>query len=232
MPSGLLCSASVGQAPAGRSFYADRVAVLGVRSEEIVLPFPGGALGQVPPATEFRSTWLSSSLRSLRHRGLSDAYFAALPRDYRAIVQGTVVGTWLSIDVAMAHYLACDALPLSQLEMVQIGREAAGHVHGSTVSTVSRLARGAGVTPWSVLTRLDELWARVWRGGGVCVRKRGPKEARIEVAGWPCVNSTYCRAGLRGVVLGLTEHLCERAYGKELEPAGTRTSVAYLLSWA
>lgn len=209
----------------------NRVPAVPAREGEIVVPFPGASSVRMQPVTAFRSTWLSSSVRSLRARGLADTYFAALPREHHDLVLGTVVGTWLPVHVAMAHYFACDALNLPTLEIVEIGREAAGHVHGSTVATLTRLARGAGVTPWAVLTRLDELWKRIWHGGGVCVRKQGPKEARVEIAGWPCAKSAYCRAGLRGVLLGLTEPLAVRAYAREFALPASRVGMVCDLSW-
>jgi hypothetical protein len=95
-----------------------------------------------------------------------------------------------------------------------------------------RLAKGAGVTPWTVLFRLQELWARIWIGGGVQVAKLGPKEARVEIAGWPCAESSYCRTAMRGVIPAVTDLFCQKSYANELRSFATRTALAYRLSWA
>jgi hypothetical protein len=202
-------------------------------NEEILVPFPGGGRREaVPPAQRFRSTWLSSSLRSLRERNLFDAYLANLPREHHEAILSAVVGVWLPIEVAVAHYDACDALALSSIDTIQIGRDAASRVHGTVLATFVRLAKGAGVTPWTVLLRLQELWERIWLGGGVKVVKLGPKEARIEIAGWPCARSTYCRVAMRGVIPAVTDLFCQKSYANEIAQLTTRTSLAYLISWA
>jgi hypothetical protein len=200
--------------------------------EEILVPFPGGKRDKVPRVERFRSTWLSSSLRSLRERQLFDVYLKRLPPEYHEVVRTSVVGVWLPVEVALAHYAACDTLGFTTVEMIQIGREATSYVHGAVLATFVRLARGAGVTPWTVLVRLQELWGRIWLGGGVQVVKLGPKEARIEIAGWPVAASDYCRTALRGVIPSVTDLFCHKSYANEIARLTTKTSLGYRLSWA
>jgi hypothetical protein len=183
-------------------------------------------------ATQFRSTWLSSSLRSLRERELLDAYLRHLPPRHHEAVLAPVAGLWLPIEVAIAHYDACDALALSSVDVLAIGREATSRVHGTILSTFVRLARDAGITPWTALPRMHELWARIWIGGGVSVAKLGPKEARIEIAGWPCAASPYCRTALRGVLPGIVDLFCTKSYAREVQKLATETTLGYVLSWA
>jgi hypothetical protein len=183
-------------------------------------------------ATQFRSTWLSSSLRSLKERGLVDAYLERLPPDYHEAVLAPVAGVWLPITVAVAHYSACDALSLSTPDVLAIGREATSRVHGTLLSTFVRLARNAGITPWTALPRLQELWSRIWIGGGVCVVKLGPKEARIEIAGWPCAKSTYCRVAMRGVLPGVLDLFCTKSYARDVPKLASDSTLAYVISWA
>ena len=200
--------------------------------EEVLVQFPGGRREHVPPTQRFRSTWLSSSLRSLRERNLLDRYLTILPAQHHEAVLNSIVGVWLPVEVAVAHYSACDALQIGVGEAVTIGREATNRVHGTVLSTFVRLAKGAGVTPWTVLVRLQELWGRIWLGGGVKVVKLGPKEARIEIASWPCAASGYCRAAMRGVIPGVTDLFCQKSYANEITPLTTKSSLGYLLSWA
>jgi len=80
------------------------------------------------------------------------------------VILSNVVRVWLPIDVCRRHYAACDALGLPNADVIQIGRETTNHVHGTVARDVRGLARGAGVTPWTVLVRLHELWERVWQG--------------------------------------------------------------------
>jgi hypothetical protein len=200
--------------------------------DRVLIPFPGGRREKVPATQHFRSTWLCSSLRSIRDRGLYDEYVQNLDPVHREAVESSVVGTWLPIEVAVAHYRACDALMLSVPEMLTIGREATNQVHGTLLGTFVRLAKGAGVTPWTVLGRLDELWRRIWLGGGLEIMQLGPKEARVYIAGWPCAGSGYCRIALRGVIPAVTDLFCTRSYAREINSLRTPDALAYTLSWA
>jgi hypothetical protein len=199
---------------------------------EVILPFPHG-LGRaaVHAATQFRATWLAGSLRAIRERGHFQRYLEHLPPSFHEPILQSVAGTWLPTPVALAHYAACDKLKLPVPELVEIGREVTRQVHGTVLGFIVKVAKGAGVTPWSVLVKLGDLWARVWVGGGVCVVKLGPKEARIEVAGWPCAGTTYCRVAMRGICAALLELFCEKAYANEIPALCTPQTLGYRLSW-
>jgi hypothetical protein len=60
-----------------------------------------------------RSTLLLGSVASLRAAGLFEAYEAVAPAEVLAAVGSSVAGMWIPIDVAVAHYIACDGLGLS-----------------------------------------------------------------------------------------------------------------------
>jgi hypothetical protein len=202
-------------------------------SEEVLIPFRGGALRTtVPIATRFRSTWLSSSVRALRERQLLDRYLALLPREHHDAVLNTVVGVWLPAEVALAHYDACDKLALSVHELVAIGAEVGKHAQGIVFSTAINLAKGAGVTPWAILPQFMAIWYRTWIGGGVALYRVGPKDARIEIGGWTCSRATYCRVAMRGVLQGLTELFCERAYVRDIPALCTPLTLGYRIAWA
>src|SRR5437870_4214684 len=95
-----------------------------IGAEEVFLPFPADR-SAVRPATHFRSTWLASSMRTLREHGLLERYLAVLPRELHAEVLQPIVGVWLPITLAIAHYTACDALDLTPSELIAVGNEAA-----------------------------------------------------------------------------------------------------------
>ena len=206
---------------------------MGVSSAEAepFLPLPG-ARGAIPMASEFRSTWLTTSVRALKERGHLDGYLAALPTEHHAPVLDSVAGIWLPVKVALAHYEALDSLALPVTEQIDMGLDVTRGVHGTVLGTLVRLATGAGVSPWTAFGNLQRLWERIWVGGAVGVWTLGPKEARLEIVAWPCARVPYCRVGLRGVILGLTELFCKKAYVHDLPRQWTGTSVAYRIQWA
>jgi hypothetical protein len=201
--------------------------------EEVIVPFRGGcARSHVPLTTQFRSTWLSSSLRALRERNLLERYLAFLPAEHHETVLSTVVGVWLPTEVAIAHYAACDKLELPDHELVAIGAEVGEHTQKTVMGVAVSLARGAGVTPWTVLAQLPSVWFRVWIGGGVAVYKTGPKDARIEIGGWPCASARYTRVALRGTIGGLVEMFCQKAFVRDVPRLCTPLTLGYRVSWA
>jgi hypothetical protein len=198
---------------------------------QVFLPFPTSR-DRVRDSTHVRSTWLSSSLIALRERGRFDSYLVALPRQYHAPVLESVAGVWLTMDVAIAHYRACDALGLSPREMREIGLEVTQKVHGTSLALAIRLAKQAGVTPWTILAQLQRLWDRTWQGGGVEIQKQGPKEAIIEVLGWPIASIPYVRQTMPAVALGVCGMFCAKAYVTDVPKLASERSLGMKLQWA
>jgi hypothetical protein len=187
-------------------------------SDEPFVPF-AVPRARVPPATHFRSTWLSSSLNALRERQYFDRYIELVPDYHRATILET-------------HYRACDALGLSKREAWEIGMDVTRKVHGTSLALAFRLAKQAGVTPWSILAQLPRLWERVWQGGGIAVYDAGPKEALLEVIQWRPAAIPYVRHTIPAVVHGVVELFCTKAYVSEVARMMSPTSIGLRLQWA
>jgi hypothetical protein len=197
--------------------------------EELIVPFPCAREKIVPP-THVRSTLVASSLRALRERGLFDSYAVALDAEWKETVLGTVAGLWLPIDAGLAHYRACDTLPLSMLEVVAMGREVGDRIHSTFLGTMIRAAKSAGVTPWAGFPYALKLYERLFNGGACSVGRSGPKDARMEVAGNPMVSVPYFRNAMRGVWQAGVELFCQKSYVTEL--TRSETSYKVKISWA
>jgi len=200
-------------------------------SEEVILPFPApeGSLGE---ATEVRSTLIASSIASLRKHLLYDRYESLLPPEHREIVLSTVAGVWLPMDVARAHYEACELLGLSMHEQVGIGMEVSAKIHETFLGTVLRMAKQAGVTPWVLLSRGHQMYSRLFRGGGgIRVIQWGPKEARADIRGVPLFAIPYFRNAARGIYHAAVSLFCMQAYVQEIQREATPTRVALKVSW-
>jgi hypothetical protein len=115
---------------------------------------------------------------------------------------------------------------------LSIGREVHTYAQASVFNLVKKLATGAGVTPWTPFGQFRRLWERIWIGGGIGVFKLGPKEARVEIVSWPCSSSPYVRGAMRGVIGGMLELFCLKAYVTELPKYCTPTSLGYRCAWA
>jgi hypothetical protein len=177
--------------------------------------------GRVPPVDHIRSTLVAGSVQTLRAKGYFEPYVAALPKEFHAAILEAVAGSWMPIEIGMAHYGACDALGLSPLEQFNNGREVSVRVQGTLLGLLARTAKSlGGVTPWLGLEQFQRMWDRVMSGGSGAVYRTGPKEARVESHGNPMVKWGYFRNSWRGMVACAGELFCEKLYVTDISPPG------------
>ncbi len=198
-------------------------------AEEIVSPFPAQ---RAHPASEMRSTLLTTSIQSLRAHGHLEVYSKTVSSEFRETILTTVAGIWLPIALGIAHYKACDQLKLPPSEQVAIGKEVGDRVQGTILGLVVRTAKQAGLTPWTGLGSGNRMYERLFIGGGLCLIKLGPKEARMEIVNNPLFGFTYFRNGFRGIVATGAELFCAKAYVHELPKLTSATSLGLRISWA
>lgn len=185
----------------------------------------------VEPATHLRSTVIVNSLMELRVRGLEDRYWELVPEDRHQELREIVPASWAPMDLAIAHYTAMQALGLPRAEVVEIGGAAGDRLHKSFIGTIVRSLRAAGtVTPATLLTRLDRVFKRAVRGGGIGAWQTGPKDARVHHKGFAMVKIPYVRAGWEGMYLAGLRLVAKTVYVREAEHP-TPDSVVYVISW-
>jgi hypothetical protein len=200
--------------------------------EEVLVPLRTGPNGIVTSVTAVRSTLIASSLMALKERDLLPRYLETLPSHLHASVLDSVAGSWLPVEVGIAHYTAADALGLSALEQFEIGGSVAERVQNSMLGTLVRLAKTAGVTPWTGLQQFQRLWDRLLQGGSGAVYRLGPKEARVEIHGVPLVKTAYFRNGWRGMFASSGRLFASKVYVTEIGRRSTATSMALRVAWA
>ncbi len=191
---------------------------------------PSAARASVPPLRGVRSTLLAGSLHALRARGHGTAYLAHAPADIVDRLTVTGAPVWLPVEVAEAHYGACDALGLGSDEILAIGAVVAP-TSTSGVQVILRAARTGGVTPWAALNNAPRYWARMYDGSALRVARRGPKDADVVVEGNPLARFAYWRIGLRGIIAELARLLSTSSYAREVAVGVRRDAVTYSLSW-
>jgi hypothetical protein len=196
-------------------------------SEEVLMALPSS----VAPLSAVRSTLLLSSLAAMTERGYDGSYFAALPPEHHETVRSAVVGAWLPVDVAIAHYTACSGLGLTHEAIVRIGRSVGEKVQGTLLGTAVRAAKEMGVSPLTVIPQFPRFWARAFQGGGCCATRIGPKEVRIEAHKTPLIDIPYHRSALCGLVIAVLEPFCTRAYMSERPGGRAPGSAAFRIQW-
>jgi hypothetical protein len=196
-------------------------------NEEVVLPFPD----PIRPLQNVRSTLLQGGLASLEKAGLKDAYFSVVAPEVRSVLESAVAGMWIPIETALGHYMACDRLGLPTESVATLGRSTFERTKGLLLGTAVGLAKGVGVTPWSLVPHLQRFWYRGNDGGGVRALRLGPKEVRIDVVVCPLFRSRYFRAGYRGLATSLFELVAQKAYAHELRRGHDEDALSLRVQW-
>ena len=202
----------------------------GGSSTEWFLPLPA-ARDQIRDAQRFRSTWLTASQSTLRERGYWERYEAALDPTHRKELLELVAGRWLPIEVAHAHYAAADRIGIPPEELVTIGAAATRRANATTFRFITRMAQGAGATPWTLLGYAPRIWATTCDGGAIGIARLGPKEARIEIIGYPMANLAYNRVTMRGIVTAGVELFCKRTYVREVASLCDDRCLGMIAAW-
>ena len=155
---------------------------------------------RVPPLQTVRSTLIQSSITALRNHGYHERYLGNLAPQHKERIIGSLAPEWLPLEVALAHYDACDALGLSDSEVCRLGEEVGERVQGTFLGTLLRGARTIGLSPWTPLGQAPRLWERIFQGGAIAIYKRGPKDAQIELREMTLARHAYFRSAIRGVL--------------------------------
>jgi hypothetical protein len=196
---------------------------------EVVLSMPTPLVA----ARHIRSTVLLSSVAAIRSAGLGEAYMSALDPKHRSFIEGSVVGMWVPMDTAMAHYRACDSLGMSNDTAASLGRSVFDRTAGTLLGTVVKLSKASGVNPWTILPLFQRFWQRGFDGGGIAVYKLGPKDAQIDAVAIAVNDVRYFRHALRGLVMGVLDMFSAKTYVRELVGIPRDTgAVHYRVQWA
>jgi hypothetical protein len=186
---------------------------------------------RVPAATLIRSTLLVSSQQSLRIRNAYDRYLALVAPEHRATLSGLVVGVWTPMDVATAHYEACDRLGFGTAELLAIGHDVEVRLRKSILLNLAHVARGVGVGPLTVLSQAPKFWGRTFVGSEVCVERLGPKDARLSLAGFPFARIAYNRVTFRGILESLVAPFCRQSFVRDAPECQGPLCIGWRIAW-
>jgi hypothetical protein len=175
---------------------------------------------------------IAGSRAGLKSLGLYDQYVAGLSSVHRDTLVYFVASSWLPLDVTLAHFAACDRLGLTRAAFEEIGKSLSDRLTQTFLSGALRAARAVGVDTqmWWALSRTDRLIQRLYKGGRVTVYRRGPKDALLELAGFPFANSPYFRGVVACETRAMMSLLC-RALVVRLEQPAVSDTLSLSLSW-
>lgn len=175
-----------------------------------------------PTVVGVRGSLLASSIETLRELGLFEAYRAKLDPSYAEAILYGVASSWLPVEVAMAHYAACDALALSDADLARIGEAVSTRIMGTFLGTMLRSSRsvGAAPSPWVPIKQYGRVCERLMNGGRYVVYEAGPKDAVLEAHGIPMLAYRYFRSAQVGMTRGAAGVFAKTCFAKELHMLG------------
>ena len=193
--------------------------------ESVVLAFPES----VRAATEFRSTWVVSSLEGLRAHGHYERYLKLL-RGHRDEIVDCVAGAWLPMSVVRSHYEACDALGLRADDVARMARDG-GTVRRTWHAHIISAAQRPDANVWYILKQLHKIWLRGANGGAVGVFQLDHTRARVEYIGCELFDIPYFRLAAGASIQFLGERVSQDLRVSQ-HLGAARASAVYLLEWS
>jgi hypothetical protein len=179
-----------------------------------------------------RSTLLQGSLQGLKEFGLYERWRELLAATERDLIVDSIAPTWLPIEVALAHYEACDRLDVDEAQLMLIGAAVGARVQGTLLATAGKLARNVGVTPDVAARSFAPLWARLFQGGSLQIEQTGPKDLNLEFRQSVLTRCPYFRGTLCGNVKAGGQLLgVKAAYVKQLSYEPGKDRFVVKLSW-
>lgn len=163
---------------------------------EIVFPHER----DIKPCTAVRNVVIQSSLAQLQDAGYYERYLKLIdPQRLQELLSSLAPG-WTPIDLAHAHYGACDKLGLGQEEVQKLGQRIGSRLQETALVSAAKRNRDADFDLWTAAGALYRMWARLYQGGSCQVIKLGPKEKLVELRAFALSRHRYYRyAQLAGI---------------------------------
>lgn len=146
--------------------------------------------------THVRGIMLANTRDNLRGIGLYEDYQRLLPEPARSALAEAVASAFIPVEHVLAHYQACDRLPISAEQFALFGRRQAERVRDTFLGITLQRARSLGLTDLkAMLGRVGQLHERIYRGGGCAAIELGPKDVHFEISGFPFAECHAFRSG-------------------------------------
>jgi hypothetical protein len=161
---------------------------------EIIIPHDPAA----GPVTQVKNLLIQFSLDQLRDGGHYDAYSKLVAPDVLQDLLARLAPGWLPVELAVAHYEACDKLGLDAEQLDRVGRLVGDRIQDATLVSAAKRARERDFDIWSAMSQIHRTWSRLYQGGSVQFVKIGPKDLLLEERGYPMNRCQYFRRGHLG----------------------------------
>jgi|SoiMethySBSTD1v2_1073268.scaffolds.fasta_scaffold02406_21 hypothetical protein len=185
------------------------------------------------PVMAVRNTLLQASLSELRDAGYYERYARNIDPAILRELSSNLAPSWVSIDLADAHYQACDEMSLSTEELHGLGQAVGVRVRQTSIVVADNRTSNAPVDVWTIIGHLHRVWKRVYQGGSVQITRLGPRDELIELRGHTLYRHAYYRFASLAAITAAHEAVGARIELNRIVRYDVMThEIVYHLAWA
>ena len=175
---------------------------------------------------------LASSISILRARRSEHEYFRALPPAHHEAIRSLVAQAWLPMELGVAHYQAMAVVFPETSDQLENGRLAAARAQNGYVQTIAKALHATGSADVTLgLKRIPGVIGRIILGGECEVSLAGPKDARIELRGFPILATAYVHNAWQGMFESSLGGFSRRIFVRQDLAYGRADRMALQVSW-
>jgi hypothetical protein len=145
------------------------------------------------PVTAVRNVLLQTSLNELQENGHYERYVQLIAPEKLEQLQTFLAPGWVPIEIADAHYAACNGLDLSSAQSGRLGARIGNRLQQTLFVSNAKGARDPDFDLWKVTPGLYRMWARLYQGGSVQLTRLGEHETLIGQLGFTLNRYEYYR---------------------------------------
>ena len=212
--------------PTTRTFSAP-AASAGEDSREIVFPHDERAT----PVVAVKNVVLQSSLAELKAHGFYARYEQAMePAKLQALLSSIGPG-WIPVELALAHYKACDSLVLTPEESNRVGGGVGARLQQTSLVSPAKRMRDADFDLWQGMGQLHRIWSRLYQGGSTQVVRLGPREMLVECRKYRVDRFEYFRRAQMAAFRAVFDAMGSSSTVRLLSYSSAREETVYRVTW-
>lgn len=150
-------------------------------------------LPELQPVTAVKNVLLQVSIAQLKSSGLFEQYEALVDPAVPAQILASLALSWTPIELALAHYGACENMMLRSEQLSGIGGRVGDRLQETSFVSAAKKTQESQVDVWSEVGAMHRMWARQFQGGSVQVAKHGPNDMSLELRGFRLNKFRYYR---------------------------------------
>jgi hypothetical protein len=145
------------------------------------------------PVTAVKNILIQSSLAKLKASDHYERYVTLIAPDVLDQLLSSMGPGWVPVELALAHYEACEQLNLNVDDTHALGLSVGDRLKDTVLVSHAKKVRGEEVDVWAAYSQMYRMWPRLYQGGSVQVVKIGPKSQLLEQRGFPMNRFRYFR---------------------------------------